>query len=127
MNENKIQTEFESFYYNIIQHTQHLIQNEKDKLKSKIWPTCENYYRNKIHYQYKEIIKKLSNNKDIIILRQDKGHGVIVLNRTRYIEKCSNILTSDQFKVFENVHKKTLESKVQKGFRKIKHFVDEKL
>ena len=85
MNENKIQTEFESFYYNIIQHTQHLIQNEKDKLKSKIWPTCENYYRNKVHYQYKEIIKKLSNNKDIIILRQDKGHGVIVLNRTRYI------------------------------------------
>ena len=127
MNENKIQTEFESFYYNIIQHTQHLIQNEKDKLKSKIWPTCENYYRNKVHYQYKEIIKKLSNNKDIIILRQDKGHGVIVLNRTRYIEKCSNILTSDQFKVFENVHKKTLESKVQKGLRKIKHFVDEKL
>ena len=127
MNENKIQTEFESFYYNIIQHTQHLIQNEKDKLKSKIWPTCENYYRNKVHYQYKEIIKKLSNNKDIIILRQDKGDGVIVLNRTRYIEKCSNILTSDQFKVFENVHKKTLESKVQKGLRKIKHFVDEKL
>ena len=127
MNENKIQTEFESFYYNIIQHTQHLIQNEKDKLKSKIWPTCENYYRNKVHYQYKEIIKKLSNNKDIIILRQDKGHGVIVLNCTRYIEKCSNILTSDQFKVFENVHKKTLESKVQKGLRKIKHFVDEKL
>ena len=104
-----------------MQHTGHLRQNEQNQLKSKIRRIC------KIPYRCEEIIKKLSNNKDIIILRQDKGHGVIVLNRTRYIEKCSNILTSDQFKVFENVHKKTLESKVQKGLRKIKHFVDEKL
>ena len=93
LNENKIQIEFESFDYNIMQHTGHLRQNEQDKLKSKIRWTCENYYRIKISYQYKEIIKTFSNKKDIIILRQDKGRGVVVLNRTSYIEKCSNILT----------------------------------
>ena len=69
----------------------------------------------------------LSNKKDIIILRQDKGRGVVVLNRTRYIEKCSNILTSNQFKVFENDPTKTIESKVQRVLRKVKHVVDEKL
>ena len=35
--------------------------------------------------------------------------------------------TSDQFKVFENDSTKTLESKVQRVLRKIKHVVDEKL
>ena len=86
LNKNKIQTEFGSFYYNIMQHTGHLRQNEQDQLKSKIRRTCENYYRIKIPYQYQEIIKKLSNKKDIIILRQNKGRGVVVLNRTSYIE-----------------------------------------
>ena len=79
------QKQSESFYYNIMQHTGHLRQNEQDQLKSKIRRTCENYYRIKIPYQYQEIIKKLSNKKDII-LRQDKGRGVTVLNRTSYIE-----------------------------------------
>ena len=110
-----------------MQHTGHLRQNEQDQLRSKIRRTCENYYRIKIPYQYQEIIKKLSNKKDIIILRQNKGRGVVVLNRTSYIEWCSNILTSDQFKVFENDPTKTLESKVQRVLRKIKHVVDEKL
>ena len=127
MNKNKIQTEFESFYYNITQHTRHLRQSEQDQLKSKIGQTCENCYQIKIPYQYEEIIKKLSNKKNIIILREDKGRGVVVLYRTSYIEKYSNILTSDQFKVFENDPTKTFESKVQRVLRKIKHVVDEKL
>ena len=110
-----------------MQHTGHLRQSEQDQLKSKIRRTCENYYRIKIPYQYEEIIKKPSNKKDIIILRQDKGRGLVVLNCTSYIEKCSNILTSDQFKVFENDPTKTLESKIQRVLRKIKHAVDEKL
>ena len=69
-----------------MQHTGHLRQNEQDQLRSKIRRTCENYYRIKTPYQYQEIIKKLSNKKDIIILRQNKGRGVVVLNRTSYIE-----------------------------------------
>ena len=88
-------------------------QSEQDQLKSKIQRTCENYYRIKIPYQYEEIIKKLSNKNDIIILRQDNRRGVVVLNRTSYIEKSFNIFTRDQIKVFENDPTKTLESKVQ--------------
>ena len=68
----------------------------------------------------------LSNKKDIIILRQDKERGVVALNRNSYIEKCSNILTSDQLKVFENDPAKTMKSKAQRVLRKIKHVVDEK-
>ena len=43
--------------------------------------------------------KKFSNSKDIVILRHDKGHVVVVPNRTSYIEKCSDILTIDQFRL----------------------------
>ena len=60
-----------------------------------------------------------------MILRKDKGRGVVVLNCTSYIEKYSNILTSDQFKVFENDPTKALESKAKRVLRKIKHVVDE--
>ena len=120
LNENKIETGFKSFHYNIMQHTGHLRQNEQNQLKSKIRRICE------IPYRCKETIKKLSNNKDIIILRQDKGRDVVVINRTGCIEKCSNILTSEQFKAFENDPTKALESKVQRVLRKIKHFIDEK-
>ena len=48
LNNNKIQTEFESFYHNIMKHIEHLRQN--DQLKIKIRRTCENYYRIEIPY-----------------------------------------------------------------------------
>ena len=32
-------------------------------------------------YKYKKIIENLSNNKNIIILKQNKGWGVVILNR----------------------------------------------
>ena len=110
LNENKIQTEFESFYYNIMQHTGRLRHNEQVLLKNKIRQTCENFYRIKTPYRYKEIIRKLSNSKDIIILKPDKGCEVVVLNCSSYIEKCCNILTSDQFRVFEYDPTKPIES-----------------
>ena len=36
LNENKIQTEFGSFYWQLLQHTKHLSQQQQDQLKSKI-------------------------------------------------------------------------------------------
>ena len=127
MNESKIQTEFESFYYSI-QLTGRLRQNDQDQLKSKILRTCKNYYRIKIPYQYEEIITKISNNKDIIILKQDKGRGVVVLNRSSYIDAPTYMLVTD-LKFFKMITQKQLkiENKIQRVLRKIKHVADEKL
>ena len=36
LNENKIKTEFESFYWHLLQHTKHLSQQTQDQLKSKV-------------------------------------------------------------------------------------------
>ena len=76
------------------------LRQKQDQLKSKIRRTSENYYRIKIPYRYEGMIKKLSNNKETLVLRQDKGRGIVVMSCTSYIEKCCSILTSDQFKVF---------------------------
>ena len=56
-------------------------QQEQDDFKSKIRRNCENYARIKRRYKYKKIIENLSNNKSIIILKQDKVRGVVILNR----------------------------------------------
>ena len=76
----------------------HLSQQEQDQPKSKIRRTCENYSRIKKPYKYKKTIENLSNNKNIIILKQDKSRGAVILNRKSYIEKCFKILETDQFK-----------------------------
>ena len=80
LNENKIQT-VESFYGQLLQHAKHLSQQEQNQLKSKVRITCENYTQIKTPYKYKKIIENLSNNKNIIILKQNKGWGVVILNR----------------------------------------------
>ena len=56
-NDIKIKTEFESFYYQILKHTNQLDQQRQDELKSKIRRTCENYSRIKVPYKYQKIIK----------------------------------------------------------------------
>ena len=39
------------------------------------------------------ILKRLKNNHSVIITRPDKGHGVVLLNRSDYISKLTNILS----------------------------------
>lgn len=43
------------------------------------------------------MMKKLSMNKAIDIVKQDKGRGVVIMNRSEYFEKCFSILQSKQF------------------------------
>ena len=53
------------------------------------------------------MIQKLSNNTEIMILKQEKGGDVIILNKKKDTEKCCDILNTDQFKTFEkSAHKR---------------------
>ena len=67
------------------------------------------------------MIDKLSRNTDIIILKQDKGRVVIILDRKNYIQKCVSILNTSQFRKLDNDPTKSLERKVQQTLQKIKH------
>ena len=48
-----------------------------------------------LNRQHHEAIKKLKRNKDIVISRPDKGKGVVIMNRSDYIEKMSGILSQE--------------------------------
>ena len=106
-------------------HTNQLDQQRQDELKRKIRRTCENYSRINAPYRYQKIIDNISINKGIILIKQDKGRGVVILDKKHSIEKCINILDSKQFKKLQKDPRKTLQNKMQRTLRKIKQYLDE--
>ena len=48
----------------------------------------------------------ISRNKNIILIKEDKGRGVVVLDRKHCVQKCLNILELGQFKKLEKDGKK---------------------
>ena len=48
-------------------------------------------------YKHEKIIHQLLRNKDLCILKEDKGRDVVLMDRTKYINKCLEILETNQF------------------------------
>ena len=92
------------------------LQEKKTQLRSK----CEKYYNVKIPFRYRQAIKRLSNNKDIAILKQDNEIGVFILNRSKYIERCLSTVNSSQLLQVDKDLTASIERKVQRTPRKIK-------
>ncbi len=125
LDNNSIKTEFEAMYYHLDKHFKDLPANEKDEMKSKIRRTCENYINLPSKSKYEETINRLSKNKDIVILRQDKGKGVILMNRSKYVEKCLSQLETPNFSKLDADPTKSFETKVQKALHNIKDAIGE--
>ena len=75
----------------------------------------------------KKIISTLSNRKYIVILKQDKGKGVVIMDQNNYTAKYMSLLSSNQFLHIANDPTKSLESKVQWILRKIKSKLPEQV
>ena len=73
----------------------HIPDNELTSLKTKLSSTCEKYSQINVPYKYKKVIDNLSKNKNIVILKQDKGRGVVILDTTKYTEKCMALLNTE--------------------------------
>ena len=56
----------------------------------------------------------------IVILQQDKGRGVVILNLSRYIAKCLSIVNSGQVLQVDKDPTAYIERKVYRTLRKIK-------
>ena len=116
----RIEVEFELLYQNILPHTKDLSANDKMTLKSKFLNAFRNYSGIKQPYQYKDAIEKLSRNKDICFLKQDKGKGVVIMDRTKYVEKCEDFLNGERFDKIDNDPTASFETRVQSLLRKLK-------
>ena len=117
---NSVNTEFESFYQSLLLDISTIPEESIARRKTQLRSTCKKYYSVKIPFRYRQAIKRLSNNKDTVILKQDKGRGVIMLNHSKYIKKCLSIVNSNQFLQVDKDPTASIERKVQKTLRKIK-------
>ena len=125
LNTNKIKTDFEAMYHHLEKQFTDLSSHEKDSLKSKVRRTCENYINVPSKSQYQKTITKLAKKNDIVILRQDKGRGVVLMNKDKYIEKCLTQLHTENFVKLDNDPTKRTENKVQEILRQIKDDIGE--
>ena len=66
-----------------------------------------NSYKPTLHALRKHrILKRLANNKDIVLVRSDKGSGTVILNRDGYIKKLSDILSdTSKLKSYPLIHR----------------------
>ena len=112
--------QIEYFYPNLFNDISHLPEVQLSQLKSKLRDTCEEYWRIKIPYKHLKTIENLSKQEDVIILKQDKGRGVVLMDRNKYTEKCMLLLNTKQFKKLDNDPTKTTEGKIQRMLRRIK-------
>ena len=55
-----------------------------------------------------------------MLLRQDKGRGIVIIDRNRYTNKCLNILNTEQFRNLDEDPSKSIETKIQRDVGKIK-------
>ena len=102
LNGNRIHTEFLNFYKNFVKHVSHI---PDDSL------TCERYSKIQIPYKDKTIIDRLLKNQSFCIMKQDKGRGVVVMNKSKYTEKCLHALQTEQFTKLRHDPTKSIEKK----------------
>ena len=55
-------------------------------LKTKLRNICDRYNRIRIPYKFWKIVEKLSKNNSSMILKQDNGRRVVVIDRKTYTE-----------------------------------------
>ena len=68
----------------------------------------------------KKIIDNLSKNKNIVILKQDKGRSAVILDTTKITENSMALLNTEHFKRLTTDPTAATEPRIQKDFRKIK-------
>ena len=120
LNCNKLFTKFEKFYQNILNDLPNLPEHDTMTLKTKLRHICEKYSQIKVPYKYHIVTDNLCQNKDLVILKHDKGKGIKLLDRTVYIEKCLSILHTQQFQQLDISPTAANENKIQCALQKIK-------
>ena len=119
-NWDKLFTEFKMFYQNILKDIPHLNNDVITRLKTKLRHICDKYSRVKVPYRYRHVINNLRRNKQLVILNQDNGRGVVLLDKTKYVDKCFFNINTNKFKTLDKNPTVSYETKIQSTLRKMK-------
>ena len=98
----------------------HLNNDVLTRLKTKLRHTCHKYSRIKVPYKYRNVITNLRRNRQLVILKQDKGRGIVLLDKTKYVEKCFSIINTSKFKKLDKNPTVSYEAKIRRTLRKMK-------
>ena len=74
----------------------------------------------KVPYKYRNAINNLRRNKQLVTLKQDKARGVVLLDKTKYVEKCLSIINTNKFKKLDKNLTVSFEAKIHRTLRKMK-------
>ena len=118
---NKIDTEFKLYFQSINRYANDIPDNKISHLKTRLRNICDKYNCIRVLYKFRKIVEKLSRNNSIMVLKQDKGRGVVVIDRKTYTEKCLNLLNTDSFIQLDNDPTKAIEGKIQRSICKIRN------
>ena len=109
-----VEVESAQFYQGLLRNLSHIPENELTSLKTKLRSTCEKYSKINVPPKYKKVRNNLSKNKNILILKQDKGRGDVILGTTKCTEKCMALLNTERFKKITTDPTAATERKIQK-------------
>ena len=104
------------FYQNILKDISHLNNDVITRLKTKL----DKYGRIKVLYIYRNVINNLHRNKQLVILKEDKWRGVVLLDKTKYVEKGFSIINTNKFKKLDKNPTVSYEAKIQRTLKKMK-------
>ena len=102
------------FYQNLLRNFSNIPETKLQQIKTKLLSTCDKYAKIIVPYKHRKIVKKLSKWNDVVILKADKGKGVVIIDRGKYTKKCSDILNTIQFRKLNKDPTKTMERKISK-------------
>ena len=118
INRNSIQTEFESFYQELVNDMPNIPENKLQQVKTKLRNTCERYCNIKVPYKQKQIIKTLSQREDITIMKADKGRGVVIMKKGKHLEKCFTLSIVNNFYNLMKILQKLMKGRYKECFIK---------
>ena len=109
----RTQVEFERFFQDISSYTAHLPPEEKVVLKTKFLDTFNKYSRVRISKEERKTLENLYKNKEVLVLRQDKGRGVVLMNRIDYNAKSTMFLSGNEFEELMDDPTQSFQDRVQ--------------
>ena len=97
----------------------HLPENTISRIKTKLLWTCESYSKIRAPFKHKQVINDLARNR-IVIVKQDKGREVVIMDKAKYQEKCLALFNTNQFVKLNRDPSTQGKTKIQRVLRKIK-------
>ena len=116
--ENVFSTEFENFFKNLLKDN--ILRNETAQVMTKLTNSCEKYCTVKVSKYPKNVINNLIERNDIAIMKQDKGIGVVIMDKSIYTEKGLALLSTKRFQKLNLDPTESLKGNVQRMVKKMK-------